>query len=504
MKLLQRPSSQTRQSETLDPQNWDDIRALGHRMLDDMIDFIAGVRDRPVWKPIQDAVRGRFNAELPRGPTDLHDVYGEFANFIAPYATGNLHPGFMGWVHGGGSAVGMLAEMLAAGLNANLGGRDHIPIEVERQIVEWTRRMFGFPMGASGIFVTGTSMANLMAVLVARTMALGPVVRRRGVGDDEGARLTAYTSSAAHGCITKAMDIAGFGSDALRCIGVDRFHRIDVAALRERIARDRQAGNKPFLVVGSAGTVDIGAIDDLQALSALCREEGLWFHVDGAYGALGILAPALKSRLAGIEDADSIALDFHKWGQVPYDAGLLLVREGDRHRDTFAAPASYLRRESRGLAANSPWPCDLGPDLSRGFKALKTWFTLKTYGTEKLGGVITMCCALARYLEGRILAEPRLQMMAPVQLNIVCFRYRTDDAGELNGDIVADIQESGIAAPSTTMLDGQLAIRAAIVNHRTDICDIDALLSAVLEFGARRSPGDLALPQLEHSPPLAM
>jgi aromatic-L-amino-acid decarboxylase len=189
---------------------------------------------------------------------------------------------------------------------------------------------------------------------------------------------------------------------------------------------------------------------------------------------------------------------------VPYDAGFLLVRDGDRHRDTFAAPAAYLRRESRGLAANSPWPCDLGPDLSRGFKALKTWFTLKTYGTEKLGGVITRCCALARYLEGRILAEPRLQMMAPVQLNIVCFRYRTDDAGELNGDIVADIQESGIAAPSTTMLDGQLAIRAAIVNHRTDICDIDALLAAVLDFGARRSLGARAVLQLEQSPPLAM
>jgi aromatic-L-amino-acid decarboxylase len=258
-------------------------------------------------------------------------------------------------------------------------------------------------------------------------------------------------------------------------------------------------------VVGSAGTVDIGAIDDLQALSALCREQGIWFHVDGAFGALGILAPALAPRLAGIEDADSIALDFHKWGQVPYDAGFLLVRNGDRHRDAFAAPAAYLRRESRGLAAGSPWPCDLGPDLSRGFKALKTWFTLKTYGTEKLGAVIARTCALAGYLEARILAEPRLELMAPVQLNIVCFRYRADNANKVNGDIVIDIQESGIAAPSTTLLDGELAIRAAIVNHRTDTCDIDALISAVLEFGAQRSPLDAGLvPQVEPSPPLAM
>jgi glutamate/tyrosine decarboxylase-like PLP-dependent enzyme len=347
-------------------------------------------------------------------------------------------------------------------------------------------------------------MANLMAVLLARTAALGPSVRQRGVGDD-GARLTAYTSAAAHGCIIKAMDIAGFGSDALRCIEVDRAHRIDVAALRERIATDRRAGCSPFLVVGSAGTVDIGAIDDLRALSSLCREEGLWFHVDGAYGALGILSPALASRLAGIEHADSIALDFHKWGQVPYDAGFLIVRDGDRHRQTFSAPAAYLRRETRGLAAGACWPCDLGPDLSRGFRALKTWFTLKTYGTEKLGAMITRTCALAGYLETRILAEPRLELLAPVQLNIVCFRYRAANADKVNGDIVIDIQESGIAAPSTTMLDGELAIRAAIVNHRTDSCDIDALIAAVLDFGARRSAArDGVVVNVEQSPPLAM
>ncbi|HMK80214.1 MAG TPA: aspartate aminotransferase family protein [Xanthobacteraceae bacterium] len=495
---------QSQSDATLDPQDWDAIRAQGHRMLDDMIDYVANVRDRPVWRPIPDEVRARFRAALPLGPADLGDVYREFTDFIVPYATGNVHPGFMGWVHGGGTAVGMLAEMLAAGLNANLGGRDHIPIEVERQVVEWTRQMFGFPSGASGIFVTGTSMANLLAVLVARTAALGRSVRQHGVGD-EGVQLTAYTSTAAHGCISKAMDIAGFGSDALRCIATDRSHRIDVAALRARIALDRSAGLKPFLVVGSAGTVDIGAIDDLIALSALCREEQLWFHVDGAYGALGILAPELAPRLAGLENADSIALDFHKWGQVPYDAGFLMVRDGDRHRDTFAAPAAYLRRETRGLAAGSPWPCDLGPDLSRGFRALKTWFTLKTYGTERLGAMISRTCALATYLETRILAEPRLELLAPVQLNIVCFRYRAADANRVNGDIVADIQESGIAAPSTTVLGGQLAIRAAIVNHRTDTRDIDALLAAVLDFGAQRSSGDdCPVRSVERSPPLAM
>jgi glutamate/tyrosine decarboxylase-like PLP-dependent enzyme len=490
-------------SETLDPQDWSKIRAQGHRMLDDMFDYVAGIRERPVWSPIPDGARTRFCSSLPDAPTALDEVYREFTDFVVPHATGNVHPGFMGWVHGGGTAVGMLAEMLAAGLNANLGGRDHMPIEVERQTVEWIRSMFGLPEGASGIFVTGTSMANLMAVLVARTAALGSLARRSGIGH-QGALLTAYTSRAAHGCITRAMDIAGFGSDALRNIGVDKYHRIDVAALRRQISADREAGLHPFLVVGSAGTVDIGAIDDLVALSELCREEKLWFHVDGAYGALGILSPALAPRLAGIENADSIALDFHKWGQVPYDAGFLLVRDGSLHRDAFAAPAAYLRRETRGLAAGSSWPCDFGPDLSRGFRALKTWFTLKTYGTAKLGAVISRTCALAGYLEARISAEPRLELMAPVQLNIVCFRYRATESCKVNREIVADIHESGIAAPSTTVLDGQLAIRAAIVNHRTDIQDVDALISAVLEFGAQRARSNGGVLDVKQSPPLAM
>jgi glutamate/tyrosine decarboxylase-like PLP-dependent enzyme len=486
--MLREASLQSESSETLDPQSWDDIRALGHRMLDDMLDYAANIRARPVWQPIPNEVRGRFRNPLPVRPSELSEVYQEFTEFVLPYATGNVHPSFMGWVHGGGSAVGMLAEMLAAGLNANLGGRDHIPIEVERQIVEWARQMFGFPSGASGIFVTGTSIANLMAVLVARTATLGQPVRQHGVAG-QGAPLTAYTSTAAHGCIVRALDISGFGSDALRCVEVDRSHRIDVTALRARIAQDRSAGFKPFLVVGSAGTVDIGAIDDLRALSALCRDESLWFHVDGAYGALGMLSPALAPRLAGIQDADSIAFDFHKWGQVPYDAGFLMVRDGDRHRDAFSAPAAYLRRETRGLAAGLRWPCDLGPDLSRGFRALKTWFTLKTYGTDKLGAVIARTCALAAYLEARILAEPRLELLAPVQLNIVCFRYRADNANKVNGEVVIDIQESGIAAPSTTLLDGQLAIRAAIVNHRTDTGDLDALVAAVIRFGTARMCG---------------
>ncbi len=452
-------------------------------MLDDILDYIETIRDRPVWQPIPDSVRARYREAVPAGPTDLAAVHDEFMRHILPYATGNTHPGFMGWVHGGGNVPGMLAEMLAAGLNANLGGRDHMPIEVERQITHWLRQLFGFPESASGLFVTGTSMANLLGVLIARTGALGIKVRRQGVAS-AGKQLVAYTSVAAHGCIAQAMDLSGLGIEALHVIPTNGFGQIDIDALNLAIVQDRIAGLTPFIVVGTAGTVDTGAIDDLAMLASIARREKIWFHVDGAIGALAIMAPDIAPRLAGIQQADSIALDFHKWGQVPYDAGFILVRDGTLHRDTFASPAAYLRRETRGLAAGAQWPCDFGPDLSRGFRALKTWFTLKVYGTDALGAMISRSCELARYLEIKIATSRELELLAPVSLNIVCFRYRGDDADRLNAKVVADLHESGIAAPSTTIIDGRLAIRAAIVNHRTEPRDIDAMLTAVCKFGA--------------------
>ena len=467
---------------TLDPSDWQTFRAQAHRMLDDMIDYQRNIRDRPVWQPIPEEVRRRFANAAPSEPCDLGMVHDDFMQNILPFGTGNVHPGFMGWVHGGGTPVGMLAEMLAAGLNANLGGRDQVPIEVERQIVRWMRAIFGFPESATGLFVTGTSIANLIGVVIARDVALGFEVRCAGVAASA-KRLTAYASTAVHGCIGKAMDLAGLGSDALRQVATDSRHRIDLAMLEHTIEADRRAGFTPFLVIGTAGTVDTGAVDDLAGLADLCRREKLWFHVDGAYGALAMLAPDLAPRLNGIERADSLAFDFHKWGQVPYDAGFVLVRDGALHRNAFASSAAYLRRELRGLAGGSPWPCDFGPDLSRGFRALKTWFTLRVHGTRALGAVISRTCALARYLEARILATPELELMAPVELNIVCFRYRAAEAHRVNAQIVIGLHESGIVAPSITVLDGRLAIRAAIVNHRTGREEIDALIEKTVMLG---------------------
>lgn len=451
-------------------------------MLDDMLDYLEHIREHPVWQPIPQEVRALFREGLPREPSDLAAVHGTFMRDILPFAVGNAHPGFMGWVHGGGTPVGMLAEMLAAGLNANLGGRDQIPVEVERQILRWVRELFGFPEAASGLFVTGSSMANLIAVLVARTAADGTAVRHQGVAAG-GKRLVAYASAGAHGCIAQAMDIAGLGIDALHIIPVNEQFQMDIAALEHAIAADRKSGLTPFLVVGTAGTVDVGAVDDLAALADIAEREEVWFHIDGAYGALALLSPDMAPRFAGIERSDSIAFDFHKWGQVPYDAGFILVRDGELHHSTFAAPAAYLKREARGMAAGSPWPCDFGPDLSRGFRALKTWFTIKVYGADRLGEMIANTCALARYLKQRIEETPALELLAPVSLNIVCFRYVSADADRVNADIVVALQESGIVAPSTTTINGRLAIRAAIFNHRTSPDDIDALTSATIAQG---------------------
>ncbi len=483
---------------SLDPNDWTRLRALGHRMLDAMFDDLAGLREQPVWRKMPEALRAELRADMPREPADPAEVFADVERLMLPYVTGNRHPRFMGWVHGGGTAIGMLAEMLAAGMNANLGGRDHAPIEMERQVIAWAAEMLGLPAETSGVLVTGTSIANLIGVLVARTACLGPQVRGTGVG---GRRLTAYTSAGAHGCIARAMDMAGLGTDALRLVAMDDAYRIDVAALAEMIARDRADGAEPFLVVGTAGTVDVGAVDDLAALAALCRREGVWFHVDGAFGAVAALSPKLRTMLRGIEQADSVAFDFHKWAQVPYDAGCVLVRDPARQLATFAQRARYLRRDERGLAGGDIWPCDLGPDLSRGFRALKVWMTLKTYGADRLGEIVEQSCGLARMLARRVDATDGLERLAPVALNIVCFRVMGGAGGpegaeldRLNADIVADLQEAGIAAPSTTIVGGRLAIRAAIVNHRTAEGDIEALVNGVMEM-ARRRMGVTARPR---------
>ncbi len=473
---------------TLDPADWSAFRQQAHRMLDDMLDYLEHLRQRPTWQPLPVTKGSFFRQASPQEPQELSQVHQEFMDYILPYTIGNPHPGFMGWVHGGGTPVGMLAEMLAGGLNVNAGGRHQAPIQLERQLLSWIRHWFEFPPQASGLFVTGTSMANLIGVWIAQRARLGPTLRQQGLAAQAQRPLIAYASAGAHGCIAQALDLSGLGTQALHLIPMNDQYQMDTDALRARVPADRAAGLEPFLVVGTAGSVDVGAVDDLADLASFCRAQELWFHVDGAYGALGCLSPQLAPYLAGIQQADSIAFDFHKWGQVPYDAGFILVREDTLQRQTFATPAAYLRRDTRGAAAGSPWPCDYGPDLSRGFRALKTWFTLKVYGTRALGEMMANTCTLAQQLGALISAHPRLELLAPITLNIVCFRFRCPDPNTVNAQLLMELHESGLALPSSTTLQGQFALRAAIVNHRTTLQDLETLVAAVLHFGMLLAP----------------
>ncbi|MGE3708561.1 MAG: aspartate aminotransferase family protein [Hyphomicrobiaceae bacterium] len=468
-------------------EGWETFRADAHRALDDMIDHIGSIRSRPVWQPAPPAVQEAFRRPTPVQGEALSGVLDEFQRLIVPYANGNGHPLFMGWVHGAGTPVGMVADMLAAGLNSNCGGRNHIAHEVEAQITRWMADAIGYPRDASGLFVTGTSMANFLAVLIARDNALGHSVRKSGLAG-AGTKLAAYASSEAHGCVRRAMELAGIGSDHLAAIPVGPDGTIRLDLLETRIAEDRRAGLTPFLVVGTAGSVNTGAIDDLDRLADIAEAHRLWFHVDGAFGALCVLAPELKPLVKGLERAKSIAFDFHKWLQVPYDAGFLICREPAQHVGTFADNAAYLQRAERGLAAGEIWPTDLGPDLSRGFRALKTWFTFKVYGIERLGEAIEGTCRVAQHLKSLVERSDRFELRAPVKLNIVCFSAKGADAGEVNTALVMDLHESGLAAPSITTLGGKPVIRCAIVNHRTRLSDMDRFIE-VAEAAVGRLAG---------------
>jgi len=468
----------------LDPADWESFRRHGHALFDRLIDQLQGVADGPVWRPVPVDVIQRLAIPCPDRPAGLGDLLADLEETILPYGAGNTHPRFWGWVHGSGTPGGVLAEMAAAALNANCGGRDHAAIYVERLVVDWVKEWFGFPDEAGGLLVGGTSMANLLGLAVARTRHCGEAVRSDGLA---GRRLTAYASAEVHMSSAKAFELMGLGHQALRKVAVDGAYRMDMAALAAAVERDRRQGMSPFAVIASVGTVNTGAIDPLPALADFCRDQGLWLHVDGAFGALLALAPELAPRLAGIERADSLAFDFHKWLHVPYDAACLLVRDGALQKATFAGRPDYLAAAG-GLAGGEPWPCDLGFELSRGFKALKVWFTIREQGTDRLGASIAANCAQARVLERLVTNSPRLEMLTPVSLNIVCCRYRVagwDDErlDRLNANLVAQLHLRGIAAPSTCRIGGKLAVRVCITNHRSHDDDFAVLARAMEEIG---------------------
>jgi aromatic-L-amino-acid/L-tryptophan decarboxylase len=474
--------------ETLDPADWSSMRQLAHQMVDDMLDYLSTVRERPVWQPVPDDVRSYFTTSAPLDPQPPHQVYQDFLNFISPYPMGNIHPRFWGWVMGNGTVMGVLADMLASTVNPNMGGANHAGVYVEQQVIEWLKGMMGFPPQSSGLLVTGASMANLVGLAVARSAGAGYDVRREGL-QAAPRPLTIYCSAETHSSVQKAVELLGLGTNALRKIPVDSSYHISLPALQEAIQQDRQAGLQPIAVIGNAGTVNTGAVDDLNALADLCQQEKLWFHVDGAFGSLARLSPQLEHLVSGLERADSIAFDLHKWLYLPFEAGCVLVRHPDLHRETFSVIPEYLAHSGeRGLASGAFWFSEYGVQLTRGFRALKVWMSLKEHGVRKFGRLIQQNADQARYLAELVEETPQLELTAPVELNIVCFRFwdpslSDESANALNQELLVRLHESGIAVPTYTTLNGRYTLRACIINHRSTRADFDLLVQAVVRLG---------------------
>ena len=469
-------------SDSLDPEDWAGFRNRALAMLDTVLDRMERYDEGAVWTP-PDSVEPGLNPDKLGQGDDAADAA---LRGLIPYGVGNTHPRFFGWVHGAGTPSGLMADMIASAMNANCGGRNTGALKVERAVVDWAKALFGLPEDASGLITTGTSMATIIALKAARDRISEFKVRKDGVAG--GAQLVGYTSAGAHSCLDRAFDMLGLGSDALRKVPVDTDGRMRVDLLKKAIAKDRQAGLTPFVICATAGSVNRGAIDDLPGIARVAEEEALWFHVDAAFAAALALSPKLKPRLNGIERASSIAFDFHKWMQVNYDAGCVLIRDEEAHRRAFSDRPDYLSEMDRGLASAMPWPVDYGPELSRGFRALKIWAQLIEHGPETLAKVAERNIEQAGYLAERVARKAGLELLSYDGLNICNFRVMRDGLNEaeldaLNSELVIRLQESGIAAPSTTRINGKLAIRVNITNHRTQMSDMDVLVGAVLELG---------------------
>lgn len=472
--------------ETLDPEDWDDTARQAHAALEEAIAYLRDVRQRPPWQQMPEQIRDRFEEPLPWEPQPLQEVLRSFTESILPYPMGNVHPRFWAWYMGAGNLTGALADFLAAAQGSNLGGGDHAAALVDQQVIRWCKEIVGFPSSASGTLVSGGSIANLLALTVARNGMGQGNVREGGLGALK-RPLRFYGSDQLHSCHRKAVEVLGLGSQALRTIPSDDDFCLDLRVLRAAIAEDRAAGLQPACIIASAGTVNTGAIDDLPALAALAAQEDLWLHVDGCIGALIKLAPRNGALVAGLEMADSLALDPHKWLHAPFDVGCCLIRDAALHRSALASLPEYLDQAPRGLAS-AEWLFELDLQLSRSFRALKLWMALKEQGAAKFGRLIDQNIDQAAYLTALVEASPSLRLMAPTKINIVCFRFEAEELGEsetkaLNREIMLLLQEEGLAVLSDTTLRERHCLRGAICNHRTRYQDLELLVGEVLRLG---------------------
>ena len=472
--------------ETLDPKDWEQSKALMHKMVDDAFDYTQHIRERKIWQEMPDNVLNTFTSTIPKQPSTAESVYQDLQENILPYPMGNVHPRFWAWYMGNGTISGVMGDFWASIINPNLGGGNHAAHKVEEQVINWIKEIIEFPKSSSGLLVSGGSMANYSGLAVARNVKAGYDIRAEGLKENN---LVFYASTEVHSCNTKAVELLGLGTKGLKKIKVNDDYSINIEALKRQIKEDKSNGLQPICIIGTSGTVNTGAVDDLVAIADICKQENLWFHVDGAIGAIAMLSKKVKLQLNGIQQADSVALDLHKWLHMPFEAGCIIVKNDLAHKNTFSLIPEYLAKNTRGLASGENWFSEFGLQLSRRFRALKVWMSIKEHGSERFGRMISRNVKQANYLGELLNKNKDLELIAPIGMDIVCFRYNPgnktlDELNALNKEIKLQLEERAIALPGYTTLNNMYCIRCAISSHRVTNEDFEILISSVLEIGS--------------------
>lgn len=459
----------------------EEFRRLGYRAVDLLAERLATIRTDPVRRPVPDDQRQQWmRRPLPLGPASPDALLDEARAAILTHPMGNASPRFFAWVNSPPAPLGVIAELLAAGLDPSVAGGDHAGTYIEHGVLGWLKAVMQQPADAGAVLTSGGSVATLVGLGAMRHVKSGGQDRARGLQSPE-APMVVYTSTQGHSCIQKAVEILGFGSDHLRRIAVDAQFRLDVGALARQIDLDRRSGLRPVAVVASAGTVNTGAVDPIDQIADLCAAHDLWLHVDAAYGGVAILDEASRALFAGIDRVDSLGIDPHKWLYIPVECGCAMVRDAQAMRNAFSLVPPYLRDD-----AALPWFSEFTVQQTRGFRALKLWMVLQQVGLDEYGRQIGRDIALARALQARINGRADFELVAAGPLSITCFRYRPDGAADvdaLNRAVAERVQRDGAAFITTTELDGRPVLRACIVNFRTTEADLDALLDAIVAAG---------------------
>ena len=472
--------------ETLDPEDWEEMTALGHRMLDDMMEYLKTIRKQPYIPPTEEAEKAILTPLSTKGDGE-EKVYDLFREHIVPHTVKWVRPDFWGFVVGTGSPFGMLTDMAISGTNSGSNSLFFI----EHQIIDWIKELLEYPKEAGGVFVSGGSEANFTGLAVARNAKAEIDMKVEGM-QSVTKKMTLYCSEETHHCLDRSVELLGLGNDALRWIKTDNDCRIVINALKESIQEDREQGYHPFCVIGTAGTVNSGAFDDLNGLADLCEKENLWFHVDGAFGAWVKLSETHKHLADGLERADSLAVDLHKWMNIPYAIGFTLVKNREAHFSTFVYghDAEYLKTGMDELGDALTNPVNLSLALSRPDYGLKAYMLLRAYGRDKYSNLVQQNIDQIYYLAEVIGKEPNLEITVPVVSNIVCFRYIHDglnesDIEKLNRVILGELWKINLGMISDTTIKGKYMLRACNVNHRSRREDFDLLVDNIKKIGEK-------------------